>query len=270
MGLLTLGKGLKAKGGDKSSTRASVSAELLSITEEVLRRARAVRAHLVRGLEAAGVGWPGDARRRLVQLDVWLERTARIIEQTKQVLGGNPYVKNRLVSLFDPDARPIRKGQLKFAGGTQFGYKVVVADDETGFVTDVHVVDGNPADSTLLVAAVKRHRERVCTVPRAVAVDRGMTSAANDAALAELGVAYRSLPKQGSLTPVERVKERKRWFRQLQRFRAGGEARISVLKRKYGWRRSRLRGLVGVQTWVGWGAIAHNLTKYARLQVALA
>ena len=45
-------------------------------------------------------------------------------------------------------------------------------------------------------------------------------------------------------------------------------SRVSLLKRRYGWRRSRLRGYERVDTWVGWGAITHNLTKYARLQLA--
>ena len=143
-----------------------------------------------------------------------------------------------------------------------------VADDDGGFVTDYQVTSGNPEDGKLLVGAIERHRERLGQVPAAVAVDRGMASAANDAALARLGVTHRCLPKQGPLPPAEREKEHRCWFRQLQRFRAGGEARISLLKRKYGWRRSRLRGLAGVQTWVGWGTIALNLTKYARLQTA--
>ncbi len=269
-GLLTLGKGLKAKGGDTSTTRASVTADILGIAEDVVRRATRIRAKVAQGVATTERAVPDGVHRRLRQLGTWLERTERIIEQTKQVLGGNVHVKNRLVSLFDPDARPIRKGQLKVAGGTQFGYKAVVADDEAGFVTDVHVVSGNPEDRTLLVAAVQRHCGRVHQVPRAVAADRGMTSAANDVALADLGVTYRSLPRQGSLTPLERDKEHQPWFRQLQRFRAGGEARISLLKRKYGWRRSRLRGLAGVQTWLNWGVIAHNLTKYARLQLVTA
>ncbi|HLG72336.1 MAG TPA: ISNCY family transposase [Chloroflexota bacterium] len=263
-GLLTLGKGLKAKGGNKSTTRASVTTAILSLAEDVVRRAKAVRA----SVEAADQAVPRAIRRRLEQLGTWLGRTERVIEQTKQVLAGDAHVKNRLVSLFDPDARPIRKGKLNVAGGTEFGYKVLVADDDRGFVTDYQVTSGNPEDGKLLVGAIERHRERLGQVPAAVAVDRGMASAANDTALARLGVTHRSLPKQGPLTPAEREKEHRRWFRQLQRFRAGGEARISVLKRKYGWRRSRLRGLAGVQTWVGWGTITHNLTKYARLQTA--
>jgi IS5 family transposase len=268
--LLGLAKGLKQEDGKKQATRASVTAEVLAITQQLLRRARVIRERIGHELQERGDRARPGVERHVQQLDVWLGRTQRVVEQTQQVLGGNPHVKNRLVSLFDPDARPIRKGKLNIAGGTEFGYKVVVADEDRGFVTDYEVTTGNPEDGTLLVASVERHRARVGSVPKEVAVDRGMASAANDRALADLGVVHRSLPKTGKKDVTEQDKERSAWFTRLQRFRAGGEARISVLKRKYGWRRSRLRGLDGVKTWVGWGVITHNLVKYARLELAAA
>ena len=97
-----------------------------------------------------------------------------------------------------------------------------------------------------------------------------MARASNVTALKELGVEHCSLPKTGPKTEAEQATERSFWFRRLQRFRAGGEGRISLLKREYGWRRSRLRGGTGVETWVGWGVITHNLTKYGRLTTAKA
>lgn len=266
--LLGLGKGLKQDEEKKQATRATITAEVLTITEGVVRRAKAVRERAAQWAQGQGERVRAGVQRRLRQLDTWLERTERVMVQTKQVLGGNPHVKDRLVSLFDPDARPIRKGSLRRP--TEFGYKVVVTDEERGFVTDYEVTRGNPEDSTLLVPAVKRHAQRVGKVPQGVATDRGMASAGNDRDIAALGVTQRSLPKTGRKSDAERAKERSPWFRRLQRFRAGGEGRISTLKRQYGWRRSRLRGLAGVQTWVGWGAIAHNLTKYARWQVVRA
>lgn len=96
-----------------------------------------------------------------------------------------------------------------------------------------------------------------------------MTSAANERRLHELGVRRCSLPKVGKKGPLRTAVERASWCRRLQRFRAGGEARISLLKRRYGWRRSLMRGWQRAQAWTGWGVIAHNLTRYGRLQVAL-
>ncbi len=46
------------------------------------------------------------------------------------------------------------------------------------------------------------------------------------------------------------------------RYRTGCEGRISHLKRRYGLRRSRLKGHDGQQTWTGWAILAYNLDTY--------
>lgn len=260
--LLTLAKGLKQTDDRKQVTRATVTAEVLGVVERLVRRVQQLRKKIESDLAQQATG----VRRQVAQLDTWLERTDRVIWQTHQVLSGNVHMKDRLVSLFDPDARPIRKGKLNVAGGTEFGYKVAVADDEQGFVTAYAVYPGNPQDGTVLVPTVDQHIALLGQAPRAVATDRGMSSAGNERALLDRGVVRCSLPRQGKRGPTEDT----RWFRRLQRFRAGGEARISLLKRQYGWRRSRLRGNQGTEAWVGWGVITHNLTRYARLQALAA
>lgn len=267
--LLGLGKGLKQDDVEKKqATRASVTADVLTITERMVRRARQAEQQVRAWVGQQGAQTPKRVTRRLQQLTTWLERTERVIQQTKRVLAGDWHIPDRLVSLFDPDARPIKKGNLRRP--TEFGYKVVVTDEDRGFVTDYEVFGGNPNDTTVLVPAVKRHAERVGKIPKEIATDRGMARPTNEKALLQLGIQHCSLPKTGPKTPAEQVKERSRWFRRLQRFRAGGEGRISLLKRRYGWRHSRLRGLDGVKTWIGWGAITHNLAKYAQMQAVVA
>ena len=266
--LLRLGKGLKQAEEKKQATRASVTAEVLKITEGMVCRAKRAQQQAEAWVKEQGEEASRQVKRRLDQLTTWLDRTERVIAQTKQVLGGDVHIPDRLVSLFDADARPIKKGNLRRP--TEFGYKVCVTDEDRGFVTDYEVTVGNPGDTTMLVPAVKRHHERVGKAPKEVATDAGMASGPNEKALTDLGVEHCSLPKLGKKTEADRVKQRSPWFRRLQRFRAGGEGRISLLKRKYGWRRSRLRGLDGVKTWVGWGAIAHNLSKYGQMQAAQA
>jgi hypothetical protein len=54
-------------------------------------------------------------------------------------------------------------------------------------------------------------------------------------------------------------------FRKLQRWRAGEEAQISYLKRKFGIGRSLSRDINGMKTWVGLGILAYNLRQIARL-----
>jgi hypothetical protein len=58
---------------------------------------------------------------------------------------------------------------------------------------------------------------------------------------------------------------KKRWFRNGQKWRAGCEGRISVVKRRHGLDRSRCRGDAGMQRWVGLGVIADNLVNISRV-----
>ena len=80
-----------------------------------------------------------------------------MIGQTRTRLGGTtPDSATRLVSLHDPDARPIAKGRL--GKPVEFGYKAQVVDNVDGIVLDHGVHRGNPADAPLLAPAIARIR----------------------------------------------------------------------------------------------------------------
>jgi hypothetical protein len=67
-------------------------------------------------------GVRGRLRRALGELAVTIERTATVVAQARSRLAGQmPDGATRLVSLHDPDARPIRKGRIDKP--VEFGYK---------------------------------------------------------------------------------------------------------------------------------------------------
>lgn len=72
----------------------------------------------------------GQLRRALDDLAVVVERAGRAVGQARSRLGGvMPESSLRLVSLHDPDARPIRKGRLGIP--VEFGYKAQVVTTKT-------------------------------------------------------------------------------------------------------------------------------------------
>ena len=183
--------------------------------------------------------------------------------QAREVVSGNRIIPDRIVSFFDPEARPIKKGKL---GKTvEFGYKVRIDETESGFVTGYELYSGNPSDDDLLLPAIEQHIARFGAAPHAVATDRGFASRANEKSVEALGVARVSLPTRGKKSKKRSEHEKQLWFQDLQRYRAGGEAKISLLKRKYGLGRSRYRGLAGSKAWVGFGIWVHNLRKSAQM-----
>jgi transposase, IS5 family len=204
---------------------------------------------------------PGDGQlARLVgELDETICATERLLAQTDQRLAGNRVIPNRLVSLADPDARPIRKGKPRHP--TQFGYTLLLAEDERGFIADHQLQQGNPADAPQLVPAVQRVVAVTGRTPGTVVGDRGFGTAANDQVLEALGVKRVGLQRTGTPGKARLAVERTRRFRRLRNWRVGIEARISHLKRSFGLRRTRLRRLGGARTWVGLGLFAYNLQR---------
>src|SRR4029450_4552313 len=89
----------------------------------------------------------GDGRlgRLVDELEETITATGRLLAQTDQRLGSNRVIPDRLVSLPDPDARPIRTG--KPGRSTEFGYSLLVAEDERGFIADHQLQQGNPPDA---------------------------------------------------------------------------------------------------------------------------
>ncbi len=211
---------------------------------------------------------PGDGwlRRLAADLDATIGGTGRLLAQTTQRLAGQRTITDRMVSLADPDARPIRKGKPR--SPTEFGYKLLVAEDERGFVADHHLEQGNPPDAPQLLPAVARVMRLTGRVAATVAADRGFGTAANTRAIADLGVKRDGLHRKGRPSAARAAYQATRAFRRLRTWRVGIEARISHLKRGFGLGRTRLRRLPGARTWVGLGIFAYNLQRMTVLTAA--
>jgi IS5 family transposase len=255
---LALNKVLKHRVGRSDPALLKVKEKILEVAEEVVAEAREVQFQL-----GTLVHKPFGVRRLAEQLDGWLEATGKVIEQTRRVLDGQLHLKSRLVSIFDAKARPIRKGKLRT--DTEFGRKVLIGETDHGIITTYQVLEENPPDTALLKPVVRGHRRLFRKRLRAVAGDRGFYSRENEAWLKGGGVRQVSIPVRGKASPEKRAEQKQSWFRRLQCFRAGGEGRISLLKRKFGLDRSLMRGPDGTEIWVGEGIFAHNLCQAARM-----
>ena len=90
-------------------------------------------------------------------------------------------------------------------------------------------------------------------------------SGTNEATAHAKGVKRVCIPNR-STTSVERKREqKKRWFKNGQKWRTGCEGRISVMKRRHGLNRCRYKGDDGMKRWVGLGVIADNLINISRV-----
>jgi transposase, IS5 family len=255
---------LRRRSDDKLVEVHRINLELARLADRVVREANAVVRNARRRLRAEGDDASGTACALADRVERTAQRTAKVAEQCRQrIAGTTPEGATRIVSLHDPDARPIAKGRL--GKPVEFGYKAQLVDNEDGVILDHNIEQGNPPDAPMLAPAIERIRRRAGRAPRAVTADRGYGEQAVEDALHAAAVRYVVLPRKGRPKAARREIENRRAFKKMVRWRTGCEGRISCAKRDFGLNRTRIDGLHGARTWCGHGIFNHNLTKIAGL-----
>jgi IS5 family transposase len=191
-------------------------------------------------------------------LERMIPRVRQVMHQTRERLfNGNTHVPGKLVSLFEPHTEVIRKG--KASKPTEFGKMVKIQEAEAQIVTHYEVYSERPSDCDLLIPAIAVHEQLLHRSPYLVTADAAFFSQRNETAAHARGVKRVAIPNRSTKSTQRKRLEKKRWFRNAQKWRTGCEGRISLLKRRHGLNRCRYKSLPGIQRWVGLGVIADNL-----------
>jgi transposase, IS5 family len=193
------------------------------------------------------------------KLEELADRCGKVAEQIDRRVRGLK-ITDRLVSLADPDARPIRKGKL--GKPTEFGYVAQICEvtentrkGARGLILPAAHQRGNPSENTLLPQTADE-LDRAGIRVREIVLDGGFQPGPTSDAFPDL--ADRQIQLSGRHEPGSRRTRKRR-----ARYRTGIEGRISHLKRRYGLRRSRLKGHDGMRIWTGWAILAYDLDTLA-------
>ncbi len=194
-------------------------------------------------------------------LEELADRCEKVAGQIKQRVAGEP-ITDRLISLWDTDARPIRKGKL--GKPTEFGYVDQLCEitantkrGARGFILPPKSQIGNPVENTLLPDTATEIKNLNITL-KEIVLDGGFMPTPTNTTLEDLADTIHITGRQESGS--------RRTRRRRQRYRTGAEGRISHLKRGYGLGRSRLKGDTGHQIWGGWATLSYNAETYSTLE----
>jgi IS5 family transposase len=202
------------------------------------------------------------------QLDEMMPRISQVMKQTRvRILQGNTRSEGKLLSLFEPSTEVIRS---KAGKPNEFGKMVKLQEAENQIVIDYEVYARRPNDSDILIAAIDTHQASLGRTPRLVAADAAFYSNKNEAVAKAKGVKRLCIPNRSTKSAERKREQKKRWFRNGQKWRTGSEGRISVVKRRHGLDRCRYKGFIGMQRWVGLGVIADNIVNIGRTMDKLA
>ena len=249
-----LNRTLAARTGQGKPTALRLTGEAGEMVKASVREARRLAARLRERARGRG------ARRKLAaagRLEVLADRAQKVSEQIDRRVAGQK-ITDRLVSMNDPDARPIRKGKLRQP--TEFGTVMQITElcentrrGARGLILPPATKIGSPNEPDLLPATGEKLR-RLGVKPIDIALDGGFTP----------GPVNQHLPPaRRTFIAGRQSTGSRRTNRRLAKFRVGAEGRISHLKRRYGLRRSRLKGHQGARTWAGWAILAYNLDTLA-------
>jgi IS5 family transposase len=258
--ILEIGRVARTKGGPNRERLQQGYEKLLSAVGRIVGQAKRFSGEIAQGVKrSADVMQQAALEGLRKELDTILPRVQKVIRQAKQrIFGGDTHVSEKLVSIFEPTTEIIRKG--KASKPTEFGKMVKIQEAENQIITDYAVYEKRPSDSELVVPALDSHEKKFGCTPRLVAGDAAFYSAKNETAAHDRGVKRVCIPNRSTKSADRKREQKKRWFKEGQRWRTGCEGRISVLKRRHGLRRCIYRGDSGMKRWVGLGVIADNLT----------
>jgi len=189
----------------------------------------------------------------------------KIIHQAEQRIfqGVMIAADEKVYSLFEEHTELLKRG--KAGKPIEFGHKVLIAQTGEKFIHHYEVFPKREEDKELLEPTLKAHKQLFGTGPDVLATDKGFYENMKQIVKLEENITTVSICKKGRRNPQEYERESTEEFKDGQRFRAGCEGSISVLKRVFNLGRCLFKGFKNYAASVGCAVFCHNLVLLTRL-----
>jgi IS5 family transposase len=198
-------------------------------------------------------------------LSHYLPIVGKIIDQAdKRVFQGvMPAADEKIYSLFEEHTELLKRG--KAGKPIEFGHKILLAQTGEKFIHHYQVFPKRQEDKDLLEPAIKAHEKLFGVGPDVLAADKGFYENMEQILSLEEKIATVSICKKGRRNQQEYERESSQEFKDGQRFRAGCEGSISVLKRAFNLGKCLFKGFKNYAASVGCAVFCHNLVLLTRL-----
>jgi IS5 family transposase len=244
------------------------------------RNARAVRRHMRQLIEK--VEWICEVARRFTKhaeqigtmsikafalIGELLEKLP-LMEQVaacaRRVFDGETVpASDRIFSIFEPHTELLKRGKSRKP--TEFGHMVTIGQTAEKFISFYNVEEQSLHDIQVGDEALREHKKTFGAYPEAFAADKNYYGGPSHLEKWENRIPTYAVGKKGRRDEAETEREHSVLFRLLQKFRAGCEGSISVLKRAFGLYRSLFRSFKSYSSSIGSIVFCHNLVVLSRL-----
>jgi len=247
-----------AKGPKAEHNRHKLYKDLIKIAQEVFRMGTRCLEEMRKQPLLASLPFCEELAHYSTLAEIAIDQCERRV-----VKGEKVPASEKILSLFEPHTDIIKRG--KSQSPTEFGHKVLITTAKSGLITQYQVFRGNPDDAHMIPDILAIHQHHYGKAPKTLCGDRRFFSSDNEKKAYQAGVEKVSICKPGYRSKNRKQIEKERWFKTLQRFRAGIEGIISALMRSYGLKRCFWKGWEAFQSYVGLSVVTFNLQKIAQL-----
>lgn len=244
----------------KSSEKEALYPELLTCCRTVVRQvARSVENVKLNAIKSK------NTEKWINKIEHYRELTLKVIDQTERRVIHKQSVpaREKIVSLFESHTDIIVKGRRDI----QYGHKVNLSSDVSGFITHFSIQDGNVSDSELFIPVLDYHQSVLGSLPKSTVADGGYASQSNVSEGRQRGIKRVVFHKRVGIS-LQAMGVKEKTFKQLRNFRAGVEGNISELKRAFGAGKARWKNREGFWAYVWSAVLSYNLIRLARHNTA--
>ena len=204
-------------------------------------------------------GWEADELQHFVPI------IQRIIHQAEQRVLHRIMLPadQKVYSLFEEHTELIMRG--KAGKPIEYGHKVLIAQTAQKFIHHYQVLPKQRDDIQLLAPTIKAHQRLFGAMPEVLTTDKGFYQNMDQIEKLEQEIETVSICKKGRRTNEQYQRESTKAFIDGQRFQAGCEGSISVLKRVFKLGLCFFKGFNNYAASVGCAVLCHNLVLLAKL-----
>lgn len=170
---------------------------------------------------------------------------------------------DRIFSIFEPHTELLKRGKARKP--VEFGHMVTIGQTAEKFISFYCVEEQSRHDVHIGDEALRHHKKTFGAYPKEFAADKNYYGGPTHLKKWEKCIPVYAIGKKGRRDESETEREHGLLFRLLQRFRAGCEGSISVLKRVFGLYRCLFRGFKSFASSIGSTIFCHNLVVLSRL-----
>ena len=195
----------------------------------------------------------------------YLSLAQRVMSQARRRIfdGEKLSATEKIYSIFEEHTELIKRG--KAGKPIEFGHKILLGQTGEKFISQYLVMPNRREDIDLIDELIETHEKTFGMKPDVLAADKGFYESMEKLTDLEEDIETVSICKKGSRNQEEYQRETTDLFKDAQRFRAGIEGTISVLKRAFNLFRCLFRGFKNYAASVGCAVFCHNLVLLTRL-----